>query len=69
MRMRNEEEKGRRFEYGLSALTTVLFKQIYGSAWFHIEFRNLHQPRNFECFPNLYDVLSLSCHETVIVSP
>jgi hypothetical protein len=32
MRMRNEGEKGRRFDYDLSALITVLFKQIYVSA-------------------------------------
>jgi hypothetical protein len=42
MRMRNEGEKGRRFDYDLSALITVLFKQIYVSAWLTIEFRNLH---------------------------
>lgn len=42
MRMRNEGEKGRRFDHGLSALTTVLFKQIYVSAWLDIEFRNLY---------------------------
>lgn len=42
MRMRDKREKGRRFEYDLSTPTTVLFKQIYVSAWLAIEFRNLH---------------------------